>query len=102
MWGVKATTIVSSSVRWLRRRFTAEPIRKYLGAFDRIGFCAAAEGNRHSQSGEGLLKVRAILQLEVGQNEVPSAARELPPQLVLLGLRIQRDQQLLHAGAGLG
>ena len=41
LWGVKATTIVSSSVRRPRRRFTAAQIQKYLSAFDRGGVCAA-------------------------------------------------------------
>jgi hypothetical protein len=47
LWGVKATTIVSSSVRRPRRRFTAEQIQKYLGAFDRGGVCAAVFARQH-------------------------------------------------------
>lgn len=47
LWGVKATTIVSSSVRRPRRRFTAEQIEKYLGAFDRSGVCAAVFARQH-------------------------------------------------------
>ena len=47
LWGVKATTIVSSSVRRPRRRFTAAQIQKYLRAFDRSGGCAAVFARRH-------------------------------------------------------
>ena len=47
LWGVKATTIVSSSVRRPRRRFTLEQIQKYLRAFDRSGDCAAVFARQH-------------------------------------------------------
>ena len=47
LWGVKATPIVSSSVRRPRRRFTAEQIQKYLSAFDRNGVCAAVFARQH-------------------------------------------------------
>jgi hypothetical protein len=47
LWSVKATTIVSSSVRRPRRRFTTEQIQKYLGAFDRSGVCAAVFARQH-------------------------------------------------------
>ena len=47
LWGVKATTIVSSSVRRPRRRFTAEQIQKHLRAFDRNGVCAAVFARQH-------------------------------------------------------
>ena len=47
LWGVKAITIVSSSVRRPRRRFTLEQIQKYLRAFDRSGDCAAVFARQH-------------------------------------------------------
>ena len=47
LWGVKATTTVSSSVRRPRRRFSAEQIQKYLRAFDRSGVCAAVFARQH-------------------------------------------------------
>src|ERR1039458_7697771 len=47
LWGVKATTTVSSSVRRLRRRFTAAQIQEYLRAFDRSGVCAAVFARQH-------------------------------------------------------
>jgi hypothetical protein len=47
LWGVKATTTVSSSVRRPRRRFSAKQIQKYLRAFDRSGACAAAFARQH-------------------------------------------------------
>ena len=47
LWGVKATTTVSSSVRRPRRRFSAEQIPKYLRAFDRSGVCAAVFARQH-------------------------------------------------------
>lgn len=47
LWGVKATTIVSSSVRRPRRRFTADQIQKHLRAFDRSGVCAAVFARQH-------------------------------------------------------
>lgn len=47
LWGVKATTIVSSSVRRPRRRFTAAQIQKHLRAFDRSGVCAAVFARQH-------------------------------------------------------
>jgi hypothetical protein len=47
LWGVKATTIVSSSVRRPRRRFTAAQIQQYLSAFDRGGVCAAVFARQH-------------------------------------------------------
>jgi hypothetical protein len=47
LWGVKATTTVSSSAGRPRRRFTAEQIQKYLRAFDRSGVCAAVFARQH-------------------------------------------------------
>lgn len=47
LWVVKATTIVSSSVRRPRRRFTADQIQKHLRAFDRSGVCAAVFARQH-------------------------------------------------------
>ena len=47
LWGVKATTVVSSSVRRPRRRFTAAQIQKHLRAFDRSGVCAAVFARQH-------------------------------------------------------
>ena len=47
MWGVKATTIVSPSVRRPRRRFTAELIQRFLRAFDRSDVCAAEFPRQH-------------------------------------------------------
>ena len=47
LWGVKATTTVSSSARRPRRRFTAKQIQKYLRAFDRSGVCAAVFARQH-------------------------------------------------------
>ena len=47
LWGVKATTTVSTPVRRPRRRFTAKQIQKYLRAFDRSGVCAAVFARQH-------------------------------------------------------
>lgn len=47
LWGVKATTIVSSSVRRPRRCFTGAQIQKHLRAFDRSGVCAAVFARQH-------------------------------------------------------
>ena len=47
LWGVKATTAISTSVRRPRRRFTAKQIQKYLRAFDRSGVCAAVFARQH-------------------------------------------------------
>ena len=44
---MKATTIVSSSVRRPRRHFTTEQVQKYLSAFDRGGVCAAVFARQH-------------------------------------------------------
>ena len=47
LWGMKATTTLSSSVRRPRRRFTAAQIQKHLCAFDRSGVCAAVFARQH-------------------------------------------------------
>jgi hypothetical protein len=47
LWGVKATTLVSSSVRRARRRFTPRQIQKFLHAFDRSGVCASVFARQH-------------------------------------------------------
>ena len=47
LWGMKATTTISSSVRRPRRRFTAAQIQKHLRAFDRSGVCAAVFARQH-------------------------------------------------------
>ena len=47
LWGVQATTTVSSTVRRPRRRFSAKQIQKYLRAFERSGVCAAAFARQH-------------------------------------------------------
>jgi hypothetical protein len=44
---VKATRTKGSSVRRLRRRYTAEQIQRYLRAFDRSGDCAAVFARQH-------------------------------------------------------
>ena len=56
LWGVKATTIVSSSVRRPRRRFTADQIQKHLRAFDRSGVCAAVFARQHDSVYSVLLR----------------------------------------------
>ena len=47
LWGVKATTTVSSSARRPRRRFTGAQIQRHLRAFDRSGICAAVFARQH-------------------------------------------------------